>query len=182
MPAPLAPVTSLQDMAKFIVLFCDCAGRNQVDMLVLPGISLLGHREEPCSGSVAASRPASCTLFSPTWSFDASCVPNTHFHSFKELIDVPADPSHLLPLSSSVLMCLVTCVQKQGCGIMWGFHLTKRTNLFSASVLRCLFPRRQRGKRGLQGNMALPFNIQQALTSLSGMRTHNASPAFWTQE
>lgn len=77
-------------------------------MLVLPAISLLDHREEPRSGSAPAPMPASTTLFGSTWSFDVSCLPNPYFHCLKELIDVPTDQSHLLPLSSSALMYLVT--------------------------------------------------------------------------
>lgn len=44
---PLAPETSLEDVAKFIVLCCDCAGRRQAGMLVLPGPSPLYQKEEP---------------------------------------------------------------------------------------------------------------------------------------
>ena len=44
---PLAPEPSLEDVAKFIVLCCDCASRRQAGMLELPGPSPLCQREKP---------------------------------------------------------------------------------------------------------------------------------------
>lgn len=107
---PLAPETSLEDVAKFIVLCCDCAGRRACWYFQVP----LRFIRRKSLWFCASTTPARTIHSGLTWGFDTTCLPNPRFHSFKELIDVSTDQSHLLALSSCVLMCLVTssCVQK----------------------------------------------------------------------